>query len=206
MSDSPRVAIVGAGIFGCTSAIRLASNSYDCVLFEVKSDIMKAASRVNQYRFHKGYHYPRSLSTVKQLQASSQAFSDEYKEALNRNYKHLYSVAAEHSQVDKNQYLEFLENAGLTYKVLESHPSINKNNSDLIIEADEYLIDYAHLKNTVLKRLNENDIDLRLNTEFNRNMIDEFDIIVNCSYGFSSNILPPSLIREYKYQLLKEGT
>ena len=71
MSDFPRVAIVGAGIFGCTSAIRLASNSHNCVLFEAKSDIMQAASRVNQYRFHRGYHYPRGKETVNQLRKSS---------------------------------------------------------------------------------------------------------------------------------------
>ena len=62
-----KVAIIGGGIFGCTCAIRLANNNISTTIFEEKNDILQSASRVNQYRLHQGYHYPRSGSTVNQL-------------------------------------------------------------------------------------------------------------------------------------------
>ena len=32
-----------------------------------EDDIMKAASGINQYRIHRGYHYPRSFETINRL-------------------------------------------------------------------------------------------------------------------------------------------
>ena len=70
-----KVAIIGAGIFGCTCAIRLGQNNITTTLYEEKEDIMMAASRVNQYRLHRGYHYPRSDKTVEQVKKGSTSFT-----------------------------------------------------------------------------------------------------------------------------------
>ena len=70
------IAIVGAGIFGTTSAIRLASRGHKCTIYEKKDSILSCASRVNQYRFHRGYHYPRTVETVKQLNKTSKRFKN----------------------------------------------------------------------------------------------------------------------------------
>ena len=43
-------------------------------LFEKNSDILKAASGSNQYRVHRGYHYPRSKDTVIGIINSEQSF------------------------------------------------------------------------------------------------------------------------------------
>ena len=60
----PRVAVVGGGIFGCTTAWKLAKNGYEVDLFEKNDDIITQASSINQYRLHRGYHYPRSKETA----------------------------------------------------------------------------------------------------------------------------------------------
>ena len=58
-----KIAVIGGGIFGVTIASKLAkSNSVD--LYEQENDILKSASGINQYRLHRGYHYPRSSSTA----------------------------------------------------------------------------------------------------------------------------------------------
>ena len=62
----PRVAIIGAGIFGANCAIEL-GKSCDVTLFERNNDIMLEASFINQYRHHWGYHYPRSDKTVQDI-------------------------------------------------------------------------------------------------------------------------------------------
>ncbi|RZD44075.1 MAG: hypothetical protein CXT78_07170 [Thaumarchaeota archaeon] len=48
-----KIAVVGGGIFGVTTAIRLANN-HDVDLYEKNSDILESASGINQYRLHRG--------------------------------------------------------------------------------------------------------------------------------------------------------
>ena len=48
-----RIAVIGGGIFGVTTAIRLAEN-HSVDLFEKNSDILQSASGINQYRLHRG--------------------------------------------------------------------------------------------------------------------------------------------------------
>ena len=58
-----KIAIIGGGIFGVTAAIILGSK-HNVELFEKNDDILKSASGSNQFRVHRGYHYPRSPETV----------------------------------------------------------------------------------------------------------------------------------------------
>ena len=200
-----KIALIGAGIFGCSVAIRLGENGFNCDLFDEKLDIMSCASRVNQYRFHKGYHYPRSISTVSQLKSTSGFFFKEYRDSINSDFKHYYSLSSKDSNVDKEYYLNFLNKSNLDHRILDYHPSIRSEASQLIIEVNEALIDYQRLKEIVRKKIVQNsNINLKLNTLFKKKFIDDYDIIINCSYGFSNEILPNNLKREYKYQLLEK--
>ena len=61
-----KIAIVGAGFFGTTSAIILAKK-HKVHLYEKENDILLGASKKNQLRFHLGYHYPRSIKTVDEI-------------------------------------------------------------------------------------------------------------------------------------------
>ena len=56
-----KIAVVGGGIFGITSAWKLAQKGHGVDLYEKQPDILTAASGINQYRLHKGFHYPRSV-------------------------------------------------------------------------------------------------------------------------------------------------
>ena len=46
-----KIAIIGAGFFGSTIALKL-SKKHAVHLFEKEKDILNGASRVNQFRFH----------------------------------------------------------------------------------------------------------------------------------------------------------
>ncbi len=200
-----KIAVIGAGIFGCSAAIRFSENNYKCDLYEDKSDIMLCASRVNQYRFHQGYHYPRSISTVEQLRKSSGFFAKEYKEAINTNYKHYYSLALRNSNVNRDYYLSFLKKMNLDFKILEAHSSVKSESSQLIIEVNEALIDYKKLKKIVKgKILRNKNINIKLGTKFTKNLVNEYDVVVNCGYGLSTDLLPSKLLRDYKFQLLEK--
>ena len=68
-----KVAVAGAGIYGATVAIRLAELGHDVRLFDPLG-ILRAASAINQYRVHAGYHYPRSLETIQEMHSSGGCF------------------------------------------------------------------------------------------------------------------------------------
>ena len=67
-----RIAVVGGGIFGTTAALYAARAGHTVHLFEKRPSLLREASGINQYRLHRGYHYPRSTDTaLSALQAES---------------------------------------------------------------------------------------------------------------------------------------
>ena len=64
MNSNYKVAVVGGGIFGAAAAIEIATLNVDVTIFEREHDLLQAASGINQYRLHRGYHYPRSTETA----------------------------------------------------------------------------------------------------------------------------------------------
>jgi len=61
-----KIAVAGAGIYGATAAIRLRELGHQVDLFDPLG-VMGAASAINQYRLHAGYHYPRSPETIHEV-------------------------------------------------------------------------------------------------------------------------------------------
>ncbi len=200
-----KIAIVGAGVFGSTCALRLASKGHECFLFEKKDSILSCASRVNQYRFHRGYHYPRGSETVKQLSKSSKRFQEEYGPAINYKMKNIYALANEKSLVNKNQYIDFLKSNSLEYKIISECEYLKSEMFSTIFEVNEGLINYYMLKNLITKKIkNSKNLKVKLNTNFVNEFADEFQFIIICTYGLSSHLLPKSIKKQYKYQLIEK--
>ena len=139
-----KIAVIGGGIFGITTAIRLSKN-HDVDLFEKNSDILQAASGINQYRLHRGYHYPRSVDTASSANQSETIFRNEYSDAIIDNVNHYYCIAKDHSLTTKKQYLNFCRNIGLSFEETELE-ILNKNKIDLCVKVTENLIDPFLLK------------------------------------------------------------
>ena len=57
------------------------ANENHVELFEKNNDILKAASGSNQYRVHRGYHYPRSKETVLEIMKSENSFKEIFSES-----------------------------------------------------------------------------------------------------------------------------
>ena len=68
-----KIAIIGTGFYGSSLAITL-SKKYQVDLYEKESKIFNGASSCNQFRFHSGYHYPRSQKTVNEINKSKKDF------------------------------------------------------------------------------------------------------------------------------------
>ena len=141
-----KIAVIGGGIFGCTTAWKLAKEGYDVTLYEKNDDIITQASYINQYRLHKGYHYPRSKETAQSSIWGEESFLREYGGAIvNGDVEHYYCIAKEDSLVNSDEYKTFLNDLNLKYTE-KNLDLIHKNVVDLTVEVDELLFNPDKLK------------------------------------------------------------
>ena len=109
-----KIAVVGAGIFGITVAIKL-GKKYNIDLFEKEDDIFKCASGINQYRAHRGYHYPRSNTTVLSCLKGEQSFRKFYPKTMVDGTDHFYCISSNDSLINAKQYLKFCKKFKFEY-------------------------------------------------------------------------------------------
>jgi len=106
-------AVIGGGIYGCKVALALRKAGVKkVVLIERNARLMQEASRVNQSRIHRGFHYPRSLETARAMNASFDRFCIDHWYAITP-MEQIYAIAAEGSKVTPGQFEEFCGEAGL---------------------------------------------------------------------------------------------
>jgi hypothetical protein len=182
-------AVIGGGIYGITSAIKLAVAGYNVDLYEAQSDILQSASGINQYRVHRGYHYPRSKETILSCKNGQNKFIKYYRRCILDEYEHFYSIAEEDSLTSPSEYLSILDEVKLEWRVVEKQKGcaitlqVNENLFDNKILYDickertkgvgikiftnnriqslESLKDYSHI--VIATYANLNDLDSELN-------------------------------------------
>ena len=199
-----KVAVVGGGIFGCTTAWKLAKEGYDVTLYEKNDDIISQASNINQYRLHRGYHYPRSKETAIQSQWGETSFIKEYGDAIvNGKIKHYYCIAKEHSKVDTKQYWTFLNEMNLHYNE-KKLDFIQENVVDLVVEVKEFLFDPSKLKQICWEKLNKYNVNVELNTKINNSNTTKYDSVINSTYANLNQLLPKDKQKDYQFELCEK--
>ena len=197
----PKIAVVGGGVFGCTSAWMLSKQGYDVDLFEKNNDIMTQASYINQYRLHRGYHYPRSKETAQSSIEGERSFLKVYGDSvINGKTKHYYCIAKNDSLISKSQYIKFLEQLNLPYKK-KKLGIINKNVVNLTIEANEMLFDPYKLKSLVWKKLKQFSVNVNLNTKFDKK---NYDYVINATYSNLNEVIPEKKQKNYQFELCEK--
>ena len=197
---SPKALVVGGGVFGLTSAIELSNNGYLVDVKEKSNTIMGGASSINQYRLHKGYHYPRSKETAQECLDGLYSFKRKYEDCVvNGDITHMYSIASEDSLINGDEYKEFLDDMKLSYEEREPMP-----NCDLTIVADEELFCPKKLTESLEKKIQSSYINVELNTE----VIDleywkkEYDVVVIATYSDINQLLDDK--KRYQYELCEK--
>ena len=99
-----KIAVIGSGFFGISCALIL-SKKYDVDLFEKKNTILCGASRANQLRFHLGFHYPRSLKTLKEINKLKNEFTKFYGHNVFGKTQNFYGVSLVNTKTSFNKYL-----------------------------------------------------------------------------------------------------
>jgi len=143
-----KVAVVGAGIYGITSALKLADKGFTVDLYESKSDILSATSAINQYRVHRGYHYPRSKDTILSCRDNEKEFRTFYAGAIIDNVDHYYSIASNDTLTTPKEYLHMLDQCNLEWMIVDSMPGC-----DLTVRVKESLFCPETLKTICEDRL-----------------------------------------------------
>jgi hypothetical protein len=198
-----KIAVVGAGIFGVTIALNICK-IHNVTLYDINNDIMTSASRANQLRLHRGYHYPRSPKTAKELLHSINYFIDEYKDSIVYNHDHYYSIAKEKSLVSPSQYLEFCDMFNLEYKVIDNFKHVNNEKIAMTVTVKESLLDYDSVYNTCKERLKKSNIKNMLGTKFTKKDMSEFDIVINCTYANINYLLSSEDRLKYKFEVCEK--
>lgn len=200
-----KIAIIGAGIYGTTIAIKLADRGLDIDVIEKGSDILQAASGINQYRLHRGYHYPRSKETGYSSRQANPVFQDEYGEAIISKHNHYYCVPKEASRVSGENFLKFCQENQLEHQeaILEH---LRSDLFDMVLKVDESLVDPEKLKKIIKKKIAERKINLILQKSATPKDILNYDLVINCTYANLNAILEsyPESKRKYQFELCEK--
>jgi glycine/D-amino acid oxidase-like deaminating enzyme len=157
-----KVCVLGAGIFGSTIAIRVANAGHEVELFEAKDGLLRGASGINQFRLHRGYHYPRSPETARESRDGSDTFEAEYSAAIRSSQSCKYAIARRGSRVSPAEYLSFCESMMLPYHIVTTGNILNQDEIELVIDAYEARYDPAILRGLVWDRLRQSRVKLQL--------------------------------------------
>jgi len=200
-----RIAIVGAGIFGTTIGMQLANKSNQVDIFEKDEDILQATSSINEYRVHRGYHYPRSLETATSALTSEQLFKNFYPDAIIDTRDHFYAIAKEQSLTSSKKYIEFCSNLSLEFEETELE-LLDQTKIELTIKVKESLFDPIVLKKLVWKKLYEKKVNVLLKTKATPSIYKEYDFVILCTYANLNQMLKGnrSYQKEYQFEICEK--
>ena len=196
----PKALVVGAGVFGLSSALALTNYGFQVDVKEKSNDILTGASSINQYRLHKGYHYPRSKETAQECLDGIKSFKRKYGDCVvNGNITHLYSISSKDSLVSGEEYKRFLDEMNLPYEERESMP-----NCDLTIVADEELFNPELLKRNLEKKIWSSNVKVYSNTEVTdlEQCKKDYDVVVIATYSNINQLLDNK--KRYQYELCEK--
>lgn len=197
-----RIAVVGGGLFGCTAAIKLAEEGHEVHLYEKGPGLLGAASGINQYRLHKGYHYPRSDRTIRECKEGLNSFKRLFGKSILTTNERYYAIAAKGSKTSPKKYLEVLEANRLPYKV---EKPISKHLA-LLIRVKEDCVDPHMLRNECLIRLVKAGVEIHIKAEAGPFLRSAFDKIVVAAYANNNAVLEAldCPLEKYQYEVCEK--
>lgn len=213
-----RTAIIGGGVFGAATSIRLAEAGHTVTVFERLSGLLLSTSRYGN-RLHMGYHYPRDEPTVRQCLRGYERFKRDFREAILGEVSNAYFIASRDSRVSASEFLEFCDRMELPFRLIPSADHAHRiNNVAVGIATPEVVFDPAILARLLMGRLAGLGVSMRFGHEVTHiePAIPEgfaitaadgepeiFDAIVNCGYANASRIAAmlgyASPTRQYEY-------
>lgn len=196
------IAIVGGGLFGCTTAIHLANAGFKVDLYERRARIMSGASMVNQLRFHEGYHYPRSNKTVAECQDAKRSFTQVYGAAVINEGQQYYAIPEVGSRTDPDTYERFMHRQGLEFTQVTDTTFLRGM-------AATYAVREARISSVVLQGIIEEKLGAAgVNVRLKSNLYDRrsYKHIVICAYAGMNEAVKTlgCLPATYQYEVVEK--
>ena len=184
-----KIAIIGAGWYGCHIALELRKKNINVEVFEAKNDIFEAASMYNQNRLHLGYHYPRSYHTRMQAKSGYNSFKGVYGDLTYPVRNNLYAIHKNKSLLDFDTYKQIMYASGLECNEV-SPDMYGFQNLSGVLRTEEMLIDASASKDYFKASLDGNlrlgeaisDIKIVKNNVY-LNEVNKYDYVINCTWG-----------------------
>lgn len=200
-----RIAVIGGGIFGTTAAIHAARAGHAVELFEENAQLLSAASTINQYRLHRGYHYPRSPETARSCIEAQASFRDEYADAIVGDLRHFYGIAKRGSLISSAQFAAFCEKLGLPQRAISVPDVIDPAHADAF-EVFEASIDPDALLSLVTKKLAESGVHVHLGARADAANTGTFDKVILAAYASGNRALAAAgaAPREYQFEVCEK--
>jgi FAD dependent oxidoreductase len=193
-----KIAIAGAGIYGATAAIRLAEGGHKVRLFDPLG-ILRAASAINQYRIHAGYHYPRSAETITETLEARQEFIKTFGPAIVRNSRHYYAIPHEGSRTPPKEYENIMRAHRLALRACR--PAwMNFDYIARCYEVDENIYDPDALRSLIESRVTGLGIEFE-KRRFDQEMRGDYDFVIWATYGMGPS---GNIFKIAKYQVAEK--
>ena len=207
-----KVAIIGAGWYGCHLGMMLDAMGCDVNIFEKNSDILQEASGNNQFRLHLGFHYARHNRTRIQSRDGYARFTERYPSLSKPIENNLYVVPKYDSLIDFDTYRLIMFSSGIHFQELRRNewPEYLKD-VDGVLKVDEHVLLIQKARNHFKQKLGER---IRLNTKVTstlqcKDKVDvngePFDFVIDATWGHLTNIdydcfYEPTLLLYYRYK------
>ena len=212
-----RIAILGAGIFGISAAIKLSIfKKYKIDIFDRSNSILQGATYANHNRHHYGFHYPRSQKTIDEINSSKDEFEFYYGQAIYFDFDNFYAIS-NNSKVSKFNYERFMKKNNLHYRKIKISPKLfNQKKISSVYQVNEGIYDYKVLSNITKKRIKNN-----FNIFLNHNLVStnyknktysltfskgknkytkKYDFVINATYSNINKILDLFRIQNKTYE------
>jgi glycine/D-amino acid oxidase-like deaminating enzyme len=197
--------VIGGGIFGCYSALVLASRG-SVLLVEREAMLLSQASFVNQARLHGGYHYPRARLTALSCVTHLERFVEDHGGAINAGFDHYYAIASFGSLVSARQFERSMDWISAPLSLADSVGGLSCDRVEQLYQVREYAFDASRLRDMYEQRLNAAGVDIALGSTVNSGRIvgDEWEVsfeqarqeckihasqVVNATYANTNSIL-----------------
>ena len=198
-----KIAIIGSGFFGATLGLVL-SRKHNVTVYEKEKTILKGASAANQFRFHLGYHYPRSNKTISEINKSKKLFTSFNGNGVFQKTINYYLIAKK-SRTNFTKYKLFLKKNRLYNKKVDM---LNFSHEiDDAILSNEKILNYFKYKKSLLKKIKKSKLKLKLSTEFKKKDLDSYDKIIIATYANNNLILKKlgiKKLQKYKFELVEK--
>lgn len=194
-----KLAIIGGGFYGCYIAKKLKDkfkSKIEVHIFEKNKKLILEAGINNQHKLHLGYHYPRSLFTIKQTIYGSKKFKKEFSRFILYPKKNIYLIHKK-SHIKASKFYKIFKQLKLKIKefdIKKINFLKNYNDYEKAFKVEEGVIKFKKLNDHLIKKV-ESSCDVYKNkriievnsekgflTDSKNRVYSNYDYIINCSY------------------------